>query len=66
VLLSADDLWAMGVRYSKVQLWKQVKAGLFPAPIKVSTNRNAWVRDEVLAWIEARMAERQPHGDDAA
>jgi hypothetical protein len=60
VLLSADDLWLeFGIRFSKVQLWKQVKLGLFPAPIKISANRNAWIRDEVVAWIAARMDERE-------
>jgi prophage regulatory protein len=58
VLLSADDLWGLGLRYSRVQLWKLVKAGLFPAPIKISANRNAWLQHEVLAWIEQRAAER--------
>jgi predicted DNA-binding transcriptional regulator AlpA len=35
-----------------------VKCGLFPAPIKLSLNRNAWIRDEVIAWVETRMRER--------
>ena len=58
VLLSPDDLWAFGVRFSRVQLWKQVKIGAFPKPIKLSANRNAWLRNEVLAWVAARAAER--------
>ena len=58
VLLSADDLRDFGVRHSRVQLWKLVKAGLFPAPIKISTNRNAWIHDEVIAWVAERAAER--------
>jgi predicted DNA-binding transcriptional regulator AlpA len=58
VLLSAEDLWAFGVTFSRVQLWKQVKLGLFPAPIKLSANRNAWIKNEVAAWVEARKAER--------
>jgi predicted DNA-binding transcriptional regulator AlpA len=57
-LLSAEDLWAFGITFSRVQLWKQVKLGLFPAPIKLSANRNAFIKDEVAAWVEARKAER--------
>lgn len=57
-LLSAEDLWAFGVTFSKVHLWQQVKRGLFPAPIKLSANRNAWIRGEVEAWVEARKRER--------
>jgi prophage regulatory protein len=58
VLLSAEDLWQFGCRYSRVQLWKLVKAKQFPAPIKLSSNRNAWLLSEVLAWVEQRVAER--------
>ena len=58
VLLSAEDLREFGVSYSRVQLWKMVRDGLFPPPIKISTNRNAWVASEVTAWLEARMNER--------
>jgi predicted DNA-binding transcriptional regulator AlpA len=58
LLLSADDLRNLGVPYSRVQLWKMVKAGLFVAPIKISPNRNAWIHDEVIAWVAARAAER--------
>jgi predicted DNA-binding transcriptional regulator AlpA len=58
VLLSAEDLWQLGFRYSRVQLWKLVKAGLFPAPIKLSANRNAYLLSQLLTFIEQRVAER--------
>lgn len=64
VLLSADDLRDLGVRHSRVQLWKLIKAGLFPKPIKISENRRAWIQQEVLDWITQRAAERTP--DQAA
>jgi prophage regulatory protein len=58
VLLSANDLFAMGIRYSRTQLWKMVRAGQFPAPIKISKSRSAFVASEVEAWLEARKNER--------
>ena len=31
----------------------------FPRPIKIGTRASAWIESEVMAWIEARIAERQ-------
>jgi prophage regulatory protein len=58
VLLSADDLWAMGIRYSRTQLWKLTKQGRFPKPVKISDSRSAYVASEVEAWLEERKNER--------
>ena len=58
MLLSADDLRELGIRYSRAQLHKMVARGGFPRPIKISTHRSAWVASEIDAWLEARMAER--------
>ena len=41
-------------RTSRVYLWRAVKAGTFPAPIKVSENRIAWRRSEVEGWVASR------------
>jgi predicted DNA-binding transcriptional regulator AlpA len=42
---------------SKVQRWRDVKAGKFPPPVKVGS-RNLWVAEEIEAWIAERIAER--------
>jgi prophage regulatory protein len=39
---------------SRAQLWRDVRDGLFPAPIEVGPNSLAWVRDEVEAWKASR------------
>jgi prophage regulatory protein len=57
-LLNHESLKAKGITYSRVQLWRLVRAGKFPAPIKVGENRNAWVESEIDTWIEKRIAER--------
>ena len=35
-------------------LWRMVKDGSFPAPIKLSERVTAWRIDEVMAWVEQR------------
>ena len=57
-LLSFNELRDRGITYSKVQIWRMVRAGRFPAPVKLGPSRSAFVEAEVDAWVEARMAER--------
>ncbi|MBD9529843.1 AlpA family transcriptional regulator [Paracoccus sp. PAR01] len=38
-------------------LYEMVKRGEFPAPLKIG-RRSAWLEREVLAWVNARAAER--------
>ena len=35
-------------------LWRMVKDGRFPAPIKLSERVTAWRTDEVAAWVAAQ------------
>ena len=44
----------LGVHRSTV--WRMVRAGEFPAAVKVSANRVGWRRAEVEAWVAARKA----------
>ena len=32
--------------------------GKFPSPVRLGPARVAWLRDEVLAWVESRKADR--------
>ena len=57
-ILDHDGLKARGIPHSKVQLWRLVRAGKFPAPIKIGQNRNGWVDTEIDRYIEERVAER--------
>jgi prophage regulatory protein len=38
------------VRKSRVQLWRDIRAGRFPAPIELGPNSIAWLRSEVEDW----------------
>ena len=51
-LLRLPQVLAM-VGLSKSTLYRKVKAGLFPAPIKLSGNLVVWKRQVVMKWIEA-------------
>lgn len=57
-LLDRKDLRDLGVKYSRVHLLRLIRAKQFPAPIKIGTNRNAWLASEVQVWLEARIAAR--------
>lgn len=47
-----------GIPYSRPHLHRLIKAGQFPRPIKLGLNRNAWIEEEIDAYIEGRIAAR--------
>ena len=57
-ILSLNDLLELGIYYSRVHIYRLVKAGKFPAPIKVGQNRIGWVESEIDEWLNAKIAER--------
>jgi predicted DNA-binding transcriptional regulator AlpA len=58
-LLSYDDLKpTKGIPWSKVQIWRRERLGLFPKRVALSTNRCGWFEHEIDAWLEAKRAER--------
>jgi predicted DNA-binding transcriptional regulator AlpA len=42
------------VHKSRVQLWRDIRAGLFPAPIETGPNSVAWLRAEIEEWKRTR------------
>ena len=58
-LLSYADLKPVkGIPYCASHLWRLWKAGKFPAPLRISTNRTAWLESDIDSWIAARVADR--------
>lgn len=58
-LLDYDGLKAKGFGYSRTHIWRLVKKGHFPRPVKLGDGaRNAWVEEEIDAFIAAKVAER--------
>ena len=43
---------------SRSTIYEQIQAGTFPKPIRLGPKAVGWLESEVLAWIEARTAER--------
>jgi prophage regulatory protein len=61
-LLTTKDLKAeKGIAYHRAHIFRMVKEGKFPRPIKLGLGRGgavAWVEHEIDQWLLDRMAER--------
>ena len=44
------------VPFSSATLWRMVKTGGFPAPVKLSARVTAWRVEDVRSWMQARTA----------
>jgi hypothetical protein len=44
------------IPFSSATLWRKVKSGEFPKPIKLSERVTAWKVEDVRAWMQARNA----------
>jgi prophage regulatory protein len=47
-----------GIAWSRQHVFRMVRMGRFPAPVKLGEATNAWVEAEIDDWLEARVAER--------
>lgn len=45
---------------SKVQRWRDIRAGNFPSPVKIGI-RNLWLESEIEEWIRSRVVARDNH-----
>jgi predicted DNA-binding transcriptional regulator AlpA len=41
------------VPISRATLWSRVRAGTFPAPVKISDRVSAWRVEDVARWVES-------------
>jgi prophage regulatory protein len=57
-LVRYDDLRSYGITWSRVHIDRLQSAGRFPKKVKLGSNTAAYLESEVMAWIEARCAER--------
>jgi prophage regulatory protein len=53
-LLGVTKKTALG----KSSIYEAITEGTFPAPIRLGPRAVAWVEDEIDAWLEARIAQR--------
>jgi predicted DNA-binding transcriptional regulator AlpA len=55
-------LKALGIPYSRTQIWRMMKAGKFPECFKLGNFRNSppvWYLREVIQWLEAKAKGRR-------
>jgi prophage regulatory protein len=58
-LLSIDELKSVkGIVYSKPHLWRLIRAGKFPKPIRLGENRIAFPEHEIDDFLKAKIVER--------
>ncbi len=48
---------------SRVQIWRDVRADLFPLPVEIGPNAIGWFEDEIDAWLASRP--RRTYGTEA-
>jgi prophage regulatory protein len=58
-LLTREDLAARGIHFGKTHLRKMWQRGEFPAPIRLTERKLAWVEAEVERWIADKIAAAQ-------
>jgi prophage regulatory protein len=47
--------------WSRPQIYRKMAEGKFPKSVRVGEMSVAWLEEELLAWQEARIAERDAH-----
>lgn len=62
-ILHLDEVMARTGK-SRTTLWRDVRAGRFPAPLAVGQNRLGWLEDEVTEWQESLPRKWRPGTDD--
>lgn len=55
---------AVPLPFSPATLWRKVRNGSFPKPVKLGVRMTAWRVSEIRAWMAAQ--EAQPHSPSAA
>lgn len=51
-ILHIDEVIARSGK-SRTSLWRAVRAGRFPPPLKVGANRIGWLENEIAEWQES-------------
>lgn len=45
-------------KISRTRIYERIKAGTFPAPIRIGPKSVGWVESEINEWLAARIADR--------
>jgi prophage regulatory protein len=57
-LIDREALPTKGIRWSRQEIDRKVRAGKFPRPVKLGTNTNVWLESEIDEWIAQRISAR--------
>lgn len=57
-LVAYPALSEKGITFSRMHIYRLMKAGNFPKSVPVGTNRIAWLESEIDQWIMDRVAQR--------
>jgi prophage regulatory protein len=49
-----DDIKLLGICYCRAHLYRLIKAGKFPRPVRLSPGRVAFRQTDLREWIESR------------
>ena len=63
VIPLAELLPAKGINFSKAQIYRKIRAGEFPRPVRLGTNRVAFVESEIDAWLASKIVQRDAPAD---
>jgi prophage regulatory protein len=56
-LLDLDGLAEKGVKFSDTHIWRLIRSGNFPKPVKIG-NRNHWAESEIDQYIADKLVQR--------
>lgn len=57
-LLDEDGLREKGIKFSRQYRHRLIRKGLFPPPVKIGLNTNAWPEPEIDQYLEDCIARR--------
>ncbi|RVL05658.1 helix-turn-helix transcriptional regulator [Sinorhizobium meliloti] len=57
-LVPFKGLHEKGITFSRMHIYRLMKAGKFPKSVPVGSSSIAWLESEIDAWIMERVAER--------
>jgi hypothetical protein len=58
IVLFPDLKRVYNIEFCRPQINRMEREGTFPARIPLSANRVAWLRSEIIEWLNARVAAR--------
>lgn len=56
--LRQSDIIPAPIPFSPATLWRKVKDGTFPAPVKLSERVTAWRVEDIRAWMQSLSHDR--------